>query len=225
MEDRGGEAEQCAGAEACEHVAELADGRVGEHPLEVVLDGADQRGNERRGRSHDRHEREGSGAGLEERRGAGHKIDAGGHHRGGVDERTGGRGPFHRVGQPDVQRQLRALAAGSQEEQKTDGSAHRSAHVGGGVGKPRRPEDAWHQRAVGKGGVVEVERAVGHPEQERGHGQAEVADAVDEKRLLRRFCRLGLREPEADQQVATGAHCLPEDVDQQKVAGRHEHRH
>ncbi len=52
---------------------------------------------------------------------AGDHVDAGGDHGGGVDERGDRRGAFHGVGEPDVERDLRGLAGGSDDEQKSDG--------------------------------------------------------------------------------------------------------
>ena len=49
VEDRGGEAEHGAGAEACKHVAKLADGGIGEHSLEIILHHCNQGRDERRG--------------------------------------------------------------------------------------------------------------------------------------------------------------------------------
>ena len=53
---------------------------------------------------------DGVGAHVEERVGAAQQEDAGGDHGGRVDERRHRRRAFHRVGQPEVQRDLRALA-------------------------------------------------------------------------------------------------------------------
>ena len=49
---------------------------------------------------------------------------------------------------------------------------------------------------------MEIERAERGPDQEHAQGEAEIADAVDQKGLLAGGGRLGLLEPEADQQVA-----------------------
>ena len=68
VEDGGSEAEQRAGAEACEHVAELADRGIGEHPLEIVLHRANERGQEGRRSADNRYHREGAGAGGKQRR-------------------------------------------------------------------------------------------------------------------------------------------------------------
>jgi hypothetical protein len=46
-----------------------------------------------------------------------HQVDAGRHHRRRVDERADGRRARHRVGQPDLQRQLARLANGAGEHE------------------------------------------------------------------------------------------------------------
>ena len=115
VEDRGGEAEECAGAEACEHEAELADRRVCKHTLEVVLHRADQGGHERSGGPDDRDDCERLRTGHVEGRTAGHEVDTGCHHRGGMDQGAGGGGALHGIWEPDMQGQLRALAAGGQQ--------------------------------------------------------------------------------------------------------------
>ena len=73
--------------------------------------------------------------------------------------------------------------------------------------------------------VVEIERAVGDPKQENAEGEAEIADPIDEKRLQAGRRGRGLLEPEADQQIAAQADGLPEDVEEDEVARRHQHRH
>ena len=225
VEDRGRQAQERAGAEAREHVAELADRGVGEHPLEIVLHGGDQAGHKRRRRPHDRHGGERVGAGHEKRCASRHEVDARCDHRRRVDQGAGGRGAFHRVGEPDMQRQLGALAAGCEQETQADRRAHRAPHDAARIGEPSLAEDARQDRAVRRERVVEVERAIGHPEEKRRDRQAEVTHAVDEKRFLRGPRRLGLREPEADEQIAARAHRLPEHVHDEEVARRHEHRH
>ena len=54
--------------------------------------------------------------GREHRIEAADQVHAGGDHRGRVDQRADRRGAFHRVGQPDVQRELRALADAAAED-------------------------------------------------------------------------------------------------------------
>ncbi len=223
VEDRGSEAEQGAGAKAREHVAQLADRGVGEHPFEIVLDRPDEGGHQRRRGTDDRHHRERAGAGGKERRRARDQVDARCHHRRRMNQGAGGRGALHRIGQPDVQRQLRALATGRQQEEQTDRGAHRAAGIARRIGQPGLSQNARHDHAIGRDGVVEIERAVAHPEQEDRDGEAKVADAVHEEGLLRGTGGFRLREPESDQQVAAGTHGLPEHVDEEEVTGGDQH--
>ena len=67
------------------HVAQLADGGVGEHPLDVVGDQRDRGGDEQGDRSdvRDDQERIGREDGIEPP----YEIDASGHHRRRMDER------------------------------------------------------------------------------------------------------------------------------------------
>ena len=62
-----------------------------------------------------------SGARTKTAAAAGDEVDAGRDHRRGVDEGRDGRRARHRVGEPDVERHLRALAAGAEEEEEADG--------------------------------------------------------------------------------------------------------
>ena len=73
---------------------------------------------ERRDRADDGDDEHRDGRAGEERVHARDHVDAGGDHGGGVDQRADGRGAFHRVGQPDVERQLRRFADGAGEEQR-----------------------------------------------------------------------------------------------------------
>ena len=100
-----------ADAEREEHEAELRDGRVGEHLLDVGLDDGDRGGEEGRGDADDGDQRRRLRRLQVDRRHARHQVDAGRHHRRRVDQRRDRRRAGHGVGQPDVQRDLRRLAA------------------------------------------------------------------------------------------------------------------
>ena len=233
VEDRGSEAEHGARSQACEHVAQLADGRIGKHAFEIVLHGADQRGHQCRRGADDRYHDEGAGTRCKQRRRSHDQVDARRHHRRRVDQGAGGRRAFHGIRQPDMQRQLGTLAAGRQQQEQADRCADRAAreasgsrkHIPSRIDQPGLPEDARHDHSLRRDRVVEVECAVAHPEQKHGDGQAEVADPVDEEGLLGGAGRLRLGEPDSDQQIAAGPHRFPEDVHKQEVAGRHQHRH
>ena len=93
-----------------EHVAELAQRRVRQHPLDVGL-GERDRGGQDRGEDADRGDDDHRLLGVaEERVHPGDEVDAGVDHRRGMDQgRDRGRA-LHRVRQPDVERELGALA-------------------------------------------------------------------------------------------------------------------
>ena len=117
-------AENAPDADAEEHEAELAHGGVGEHLLDVVLREADRRREERRERADDGDRRSAPPATARTARAGGDEVDARGDHRGRVDERGDRRRAGHRVGQPDVERDLRALAGAAEEEEEADRRDH-----------------------------------------------------------------------------------------------------
>ena len=103
-----------------EHVADLRHRRVGDHALDVRLNERDQPGH---------HEGDGAEPGgevlhlrrqLEERVAAHDQVHARDHHRRRVDQRADRRGPFHRVRQPGLQRELRRLGDGAAEQAERD---------------------------------------------------------------------------------------------------------
>ncbi len=108
-------------ADAQEHEAELAHGAVGEHLLDVVLHEGDGRGEERGRRADDGDEHHREGGQDEDEREAAHEVDARRDHRRRVDERADRRRARHRVGEPDVERDLRALARAAEEQGQADG--------------------------------------------------------------------------------------------------------
>ena len=144
----------------------------------------------------------------EDRVGAGDHVDAGVDHRRGVDERADRGRALHRVGQPDVERELGGLADRAGEEEQRD---ERDRAL---VERPDPLED-----------LVEAQRPEVDPDHDHAEAEAEVADAVDDERLLGRSGRRRLLVPEADEQVAAQADRLPADVQQQEVVGQDQQQH
>ena len=67
------------------------------------------------------------GAGnIEQEEHAAQHVHARRHHRRGMNQRADRRGAFHGVGQPDVQRELRALAHRAAEDQQAGGRRQRA---------------------------------------------------------------------------------------------------
>ncbi len=191
------------------HRAQGPDRGVGQHQLEVVLpereDVADEH---RQATTDDEHHRPQLGAaehGCEPR----HEVDAGGDHGGrmqvGADRRRRG----HRIGQPEVERELGRL--GQRTEQDEEGQQpvvgarlHRlpcPQHLGDGEAPAREAQ----QHQPGDHGQLAAD---GHDERLLG-GQSRGRDGV----------------LEADEQVRGHAGQAPEDEHQQEVVGQHQAQH
>ena len=94
-------------AQGQHHVAELADGGIGQHPLNVGGHQRDGRGDEQRDRSDVGNDQEHIGGehGIEPP----HEIDTRCHHRGRMHQRRNRGWPLHGIRQPDKQRELRTF--------------------------------------------------------------------------------------------------------------------
>ncbi len=103
-----------------EHVAELGNGRVGEDLFDVVLDQGDGGSEDGGDAADDRNDHHGGRTEAEEDVAARNDVDARGDHRCGVDQgRHRGRSG-HRIGQPDIEWNLRRLADRTDEEKQRD---------------------------------------------------------------------------------------------------------
>ena len=196
-----------------EHVAELADRRIGQHPLEIVLRERDQRCQEGRdaadrrdGRLRFRHQ-------DEQRRAAGDQIDAGRHHRGRVNQGTHRRGAFHGVGKPEVQRELGRLAARSGEQAQAN-----QQYV---LREARRR--GMNLRAAKHGRKIET--AERRPNQVQADQKGRVADSIHHERFDRRGGGRRALVPEPDQEVAAQSDRFPKDKQHHEIAGHDEHAH
>ncbi len=197
-----------------EHVAELADRRVGQDLLDVGLDEGHGGPQERGGGTDDRHHPHGRLGHVVERGQARHQVDAGGDHGGGVDQ-GGDRGrTLHRIGQPDVEGDLGALAAGSHEKEE----------AGDGGGPEGAPGLVRQGPGIGRD-VHEVERAELMEDEDHPQDQPRVADPVHHEGLHAGGRGRVLLVPEPDEQVGAEPHPLPSHEEEGKAAAQDEQQH
>ena len=202
-----------ADAHRREHVPELRHGRVREDALDVVLNQADRRGHQRGEDAHNRDNRHHFRRVREEDGIAAEHVDTGGDHRRRVDQRRHRRRTFHRVRQPDVEGNLRALAGRADEQEQAD--QRQDAEMAA--------LDRHRRRGILNGS--EIERAEGVVDEKDAEDEAPVADAVGDERFLPGVRRALLLVPVADQQVRAQAHAFPAHEHHQEVASQDEHEH
>jgi hypothetical protein len=155
---------------------------------------------------------------LEQWREPRHHEHARRHHGGGVNQRRDRRRPFHGIGKPGVQQELRRFSHRPHEQKETD--QRERIHVPGqevnGLAGER-----WRLRENG----VEVDRA-GHQEhREDAERKAEIADAIDDEGLDGGGVRLRLLVPETDEQIAHQPDALPAEKQLHEIVRRHQHQH
>ncbi len=114
-----------------------------------------------------------------------------------MDERADGRGAFHRIGQPDVQRDLPGFAGRTAEDEDADSRGEAEAEDGGAGGE--MGEGGRFERT--SAGIVEEQRVRLGIEPDHAKQKSEIADAGDYEGLFRGGRGLGLGVPEADEQV------------------------
>ncbi len=201
-----------------EHVAELRDRGVREDALDVVLREPDRGSEDRRPGADPGDERQRVGREHEERARPADEVDAGRHHRRRVDQRGDGRRARHRIGQPDVERELRALAARAEEEEE----ARRVERDG------RRPGDRVVARHLDE---REVGRAEEREDAEDAEDHAEVPDPVRHERLLPGRGRRERRDRRvlvvvvSDQEIRAEPDALPPDEEHRQVVRQDEDEH
>ena len=179
------------------HVSQLADCRISQDLLDVILAETDGGGKDGCGHAHDRHNGHGNGCHVVEDIAPGDHIDACSHHGGRMDQRANWRGTFHRIRKPDIEGNLCRLPAGAHKEQEGDGRDGRCVElvgIGEDLGEIERPDPVLAQAGE---------------EEEHPQEKTEVTHAVDDKGLLSRIGRRILLIPEADQKIGAEAHAFP----------------
>ncbi len=141
----------------------------------------------------------------------GDEVDAGVDHRRGVDQRRDRGRALHRVRQPDVERELGALADGAREDEQGD--------------DPDRDREVGANGRQARDRVADVQGPRVHEDRHDPEREPDVADAVDEERLLRGERGGLLVLPEPDEQVARQPDQLPGDEDDEEVVREDEQQH
>ena len=198
------------------HVTQLRQRGVRHHALDVVLDHAQDTHEEGSDGTNDQDEVQRCIAHLEQRGHARHHEDAGGHHGGRVDQCRNRRRAFHGIRQPGVQRELRRLAHGTDEQ--ADGRHGHDLPAGTRHGLVGQRVDLAKEFGV-------VQRAGIGQQQADTQDEAEVTHAVDQERLHVGEDRRRTLVPEADQQVGHQAHCFPAKEQLHEVVAHHQHQH
>ena len=167
----------------------------------------------------DHGERRGGSAGrsadLHQRIYARDEIHASRDHRGRVNQRGHRRGAFHRVGQPDVQWKLAALAHGSGKDQQADGSGSTQAQPACCESKLTSAEAFKRAHAV----VVEEQRAGLRKQPDDSKQKENIANARGDESFFCSSRSGGLLIPEADEQIRGEANDLPAHEEQQQAVG------
>ena len=158
---------------------------------------------------------------MNHREKAGQQVDTGGDHRRRVDQRRNRRRPFHRIRQPDMQRELRRLAHRARDQTKTE-QRHRGLADHQAIEREHARLGAAVGERIDRGNVHRAGAAVDQ-DQRRQHSQ--VAQSSDQERLLRRGCSRWSMEPESDQQVRGQTDQLPEGEQHQQVVGQDQAQH
>ena len=200
-----------AEAQAGHHVAELRNGGIGEDALDVVLCDGNEGSENRSGCADPGDDCEsgrgstGERASLHERIDAGNQVDASGDHGSGVNERGDGCGAFHRVGQPDVERKLAALARcpGKDEQADCAGGSEAEARV---LRQQSSQRPAFHGTCAM---VVEEQRARLGKQPDDSEKKEDVANPRGEEGFLGGSGGRRLVVPEADEQVGGEADQFP----------------
>ncbi len=194
-----------------EHVANLTDGGIGEHPFDVALGERAEPRKEQRERADDRHRHLHSGGKRKEDVHACDQVDAGGDHRRRMDQGAHRCRARHRIREPDLKRQLSGFPERSAEKQR------RRSHGHAGTLRPlggRKPEK-----------IADGQRSQLREQQEQPDAERGVADAGHNERLACRTSIVRVFVPEPDEQVAAEAHSFPAEIQQQKVVRKHKDQH
>lgn len=138
--------------------------------------------------------------------GAGHQVDARGHHGSRMDQSADRGGAGHGVRQPGVEGDLRRLADRTPEQEQ-----------GGGRGQ-RAGRNRSHR-------LLDVEGVELPEQQEEADRKRGVPDPGDDEGLLGGEAVLPIPMPESDQQVRAEAHALPAEIEREQAVAQDQNEH
>ncbi len=171
-----------------------------------------QRGQQQGEQADDRHQRLYRRREGEERIGARDEIDAGGDHRGGMDQRAHRRGAGHGVGQPGLQ----AAVAPISPPRRPAATPPRQSPA-----RTHRPVQQRHDAALGW--ICSVPSAL--KSRKRPIASAASPMRVMMKAFIAARTLAGSLIPEADEQIAAQPHAFPAEIEQQQVIRQHQREH
>ena len=217
-----------AGTQGCHHEAQLGNRRVSQDPFDVPLRHGDQRGKECCEGADARHKLHAGGCHLpgcvKDRKHSHQQKDPGRNHGRRMDQGTDRGRAFHCIGQPDMQRELRAFSDGAEEDQDRDQGDRRCRNV-------QQRDSHNHRSQVFHVGwcqdLFEDQRVVEAPHVKQQHACKEdrVADSGGHKGFECSFFGRLFFEPEANQQIAAQPHDLPEDEEGEQRVGDNKSEH
>ena len=123
------------------------------------------------------------------------------------------RRPFHRIGKPNIKRNLGTLANGTDEQQETNSRQH--------------AESGGFNRHVGRrfGHLAEIDGPEREENEKHAKDKTEVTNPVDDKCLLPGVRRTLLVIPKANQEVGTEPDTFPTDEHDQETAPQYQYQH
>ena len=188
---------------------QVADGRIGQQPLQVGLKHGQERPEEQRGSARPAHQQEPVLSAREHHPQPGQQEDAQLHHGGRVQIGRDRRGRGHGARQPEEERELGALGERPQRDQHQDGAIERVLADDVAAG-----QDAFQ--------LVAAHHVADH--QHAGE-QAQAARPRDQQRHPRTAPGIVTMVPVADQQEGIDAGEFPEQHQLHQVARKHHARH
>ena len=202
------------------HITQLRQGGIRNHALDVVLNHAQETHKQGGNRADHHNDRQRGAAHFVNRRHARHHEQARRNHRRSVNQ-CGNRGrTFHRIGQPDVQRELRRFTHRAHKQQQAGYGNQRPFHTGekldGGI---------LYVGQIGEYVLIAQAAAEIGKHQADTEQKAEVADAVDQKGFQVGKNRARTFEIETDQKIRHQTHRFPTEEELDEVVAHNQHQH